>query len=159
MSDTGDDERHRGREAASPYPVSRLAPAFQIEDLAARVKSATAVVNTVTTRRLELIAEQMRALRAQAEAVLADAERDLRLNHARCSFRPKAGQTYHLYRDAQGELFFSMLSPDDWGSRAPDGFEGSFRLEADSSWTPAAEVEARDAQRDELLPLLPQPPR
>ena len=155
MSDTPDDERHRGREAASPYPVSRLAPAFQMEDLAARVESASAVVNAVTTRRLELIAEQMRALRAQAEAVLRDAERDLRLNHARCSFRRKPGQTYHLYQDDTGEAFFSMLSPADWGARAPGVFECSYRLEADSSWTPADEVEARDARRMEILPLLP----
>jgi hypothetical protein len=129
-----------------------------MEDLAARVESSTAVVNAVTTRRLELIAEQMRALRAQAEAVLGDAERDLRLNHARCSFRRKPGQTYHVYRDTHGELFFSMLSPADWGSRRPDAFEGSYRLEADSSWTPADEVQARDARHGELLRLLPVPP-
>ena len=155
MSDAGDDERHRGREAASPYPVSRLAPAFHMEDLAARVESSSALVSAVTTRRLELIAEQMRALRAQAEAVLSDAERDLRLTQARCPFRRRPGQTYHLYRDAQGELFFAMLSPDDWGTRAPAAFEGSYRLEADSSWTPAEEIDARDARRLELLPLLP----
>lgn len=154
MSVPDDDERHRGREAASPYPVSRLAPAFHMEDLASRVAAASEVVNAVTTRRLELIAEQMRALRAQAEAVLSDAERDLRLNHARCSFRRKPGQTYHLYRDASGP-FFSMLSPAEWGERAPGEFEGSYRLEADSSWTPAEEITARDARRAELLPLLP----
>ncbi|MBK6575810.1 MAG: DUF2452 domain-containing protein [Sandaracinaceae bacterium] len=154
-ADKGSDERHRGREASSPYPVSRLAPAFHMEDLAARVESSNALVNAVTTRRLELIAEQMRSLRAQAEAVLRDAERDLRLNAARCPFRRKPGQTYHLYRDDQGELFFSMLSPEDWGTRAPAAFEGSFRLEADQSWTPAEETESRDARRFEVLPLLP----
>jgi len=137
-SDQAADERHRGREASSPYPISRLAPAFQMEDLAARVESSNAVVNAVTTRRLELIAEQMRALRAQAENVLREAERDLRLNAARCNFRRKPGQTYHLYRDRDGELHFSMLSPSDWGTRMVPGssFEGSYRLEADQSWTP-----------------------
>lgn len=135
-SDDAGDERHRGREASSPYPISRLAPAFQMEDLAARVESSNAVVNAVTTRRLELIAEQMRALRAQAENVLREAERDLRLNAARCAFRRKPGEVYHLYRDHHGELLFSMLSPAEWGARAPASFEGSFRLEADQSWTP-----------------------
>ncbi|MCB9657771.1 MAG: DUF2452 domain-containing protein [Sandaracinaceae bacterium] len=154
MSETDEDERHRGREATSPYPVSRLAPAFRMDDLATRVAAASEVVSAVTTRRLELIAEQMRALRTQAEAVLRDAERDLQLNHARCSFRRKPGQTYHLYRDASGP-FFSMLSPAEWGERAPGDFEGSFRLEADASWTPAEEIAARDARRAEILPLLP----
>jgi len=132
------DERHRGREASSPYPISRLAPAFHMEDLAARVEASNAVVNAVTTRRLELIAEQMRALRAQAETVLREAERDLRLNAARCNFLRKPDQTYHLYRDGRGELHFSMLSPGDWGTRMAPGvaFEGSYRLEADQSWTP-----------------------
>jgi hypothetical protein len=126
-----------------------------MEDLAARVESSNALVSAVTTRRLELIAEQMRLLRAQAEAVIRDAERDLRLNAARCPFRRKPGQLYHLYRDHAGELFFSMLSPDDWGVRAPAGFEGSYRLEADQSWTPAEEVASLDARRFDLLPLLP----
>ena len=69
---------------------------------------------------------------------LREAERDLRLNAARCNFLRKPGQTYHLYRDGRGELHFSMLSPGDWGTRMAPGvaFEGSYRLEADQSWTP-----------------------
>ena len=54
-----------------------------------------------------------------------------------------------------GSLYFSMLSPAEWGGRAPHPFEGSYRLEADMSWTPAEEIAERDASRRELLPLLP----
>ncbi len=149
------DERHHGRAASSPYPVSRLAPAFRMDELAQKVESSQVLVSAVTTRRLELIADQMRALRAQAERVLVEAERDLRLNEAHCPFRRKPGGTYHLYKKPDGSLYFSMLSPAEWGGRAPHPFEGSYRLEADMSWTPAEEIAERDASRRELLPLLP----
>jgi hypothetical protein len=40
-----------------------------------------------------------------------------------------------------------MLSPDDWGGRPPHPFVGSYRLEADMSWT-AAEAIAADGDDD-----------
>jgi hypothetical protein len=39
-----------------------------------------------------------------------------------------------------------MLSPEDWGGRAPHAYEGSYRLEADMGWTPVDRVADRDAQ-------------
>jgi hypothetical protein len=51
---------------------------------------------------------------------------------------------YHLYERTDGELEFSMLSPADWDGRPPHRCVGSFRLEADMTWTPAAEADVPD---------------
>ena len=61
---------------------------------------------------------------------------------------------YHLYERENGTLYFSMLSPDDWGGEAPHTFRGSYRLEADMSWTPEEEIAARDEKRGVVQRLL-----
>jgi hypothetical protein len=56
---------------------------------------------------------------------------------------------YHLYRrtrDGSDAPYFSMLSPADWRGKAPDRFEGSYRLENDASFTPLDEIAARDGR-------------
>ena len=40
-----------------------------------------------------------------------------------------------------------MLSPQDYGGKAPHEFLGSYRLEPDMSWTPAPKIEERDERR------------
>ena len=50
-----------------------------------------------------------------------------------------------------------MLSPAEWGGSAPHPFEGSYRLEADSSWTPVEEAESVDEMRQALRGLLSAP--
>ena len=48
-----------------------------------------------------------------------------------------------------------MLSPDDWHGRPPKPFVGSYRLQADMSWTPADTVgDARDDSRQLVARLL-----
>jgi hypothetical protein len=47
-----------------------------------------------------------------------------------------SADVYHLYRDGNGSLYFSMLSPEEWGGNPPHGFEGSYRVEVDMSFTP-----------------------
>ncbi len=47
-----------------------------------------------------------------------------------------------------------MLSPDDWNGAPPHEFRGTYRLEADSSWTPEDEIEARDEKRGVVQKML-----
>jgi hypothetical protein len=47
---------------------------------------------------------------------------------------------YHLYRkvmvqDGEEEMFFSMLSPLEWGGKPPNDYCDSYRLEYDMTWT------------------------
>lgn len=142
--------KHRGPDSASPYPVSRMGAVIDLVDVAKEIQRADAVISTVTADKLGMIAEQIRALQEEARAVLERARRDAELHRAECRFEKVAGQTYHLYRRGEGQRareYFSMLSPDDWRGKAPDEYVGSFRFEADHSFTPAEEFAARDAHR------------
>ena len=133
----------------SPYPVSRMSAPHDLVDTAREIQQADKVIASVTSEKLGMIADQIRALQEQARDLLARANRDAELHRAECRFQKVAGQTYHLYRrtrDASDRLYFSMLSPADWRNAPPDPYEGSFRLESDASFTPLDEIEALDAR-------------
>ncbi len=91
-----------------------------------------------------MIARQIRRLQEDAQEILAQARRDLDLHRARCAFPRRPGSVYHLYRRESDELYWSMVSPDEWGGAAPHEFAGSYRLEADQSWTALADDDERD---------------
>lgn len=144
MSDDSKPILHHGEDHSSPYPTSRLAPAFQAPELAAEVARAEAMLGARTSAKLRVITDQIKALQAEARKVLDEARDEQALTHAECSFKRIPGRTYHLYRRAEGGTFFSMLSPGDWGGDTPHAFLGSYRLEVDYSWTPAERLDAED---------------
>ncbi len=148
---------HEGPAAHSPYGLSRLAPAIDLVDVAKEIARANTLIGESTADKLGLIADQIRALQDQAREVLAKARRDVVLHTAECRFQKVCGQTYHLYRKGDGDdarYYFSMLSPDDWKGRPPDVFEGSYRVEADLSFSSVDEAARRDARRGEARKLL-----
>jgi hypothetical protein len=116
--------------------VSRLAPAFDLVDMAKEIAQADDMIAATATAKLQVIVEQMRALQAQARAVLEESRRNRDLHRVQCGFQRIPGKTYHLYRREDGTEVFSLLSPADWRGRSPYAFVGSFRLEVDRSWTP-----------------------
>lgn len=146
--------RHEGSERSTPYPVSRLAPPVDLVDTARAIQRADAMLGAVVDDKLRLIAEQIRALQHEAARILEKAQRDAELHRAICRFDKRPGHTYHLYRDGAGRPYLSLLSPEDWRGKAPHPYEGSYRLEADMGWTPAAEVAQRDARDGELRAVL-----
>lgn len=127
--------KHEGPEHASPYPVSRLAPPMSLVDAAREIQKADETIRQHVDGKLRVIAEQMRALRDQAQAIVDEARRDAELHRAVCRFPKRPGHVYHLYRKPDGSTYFSMLSPDEWGGSPPHEPAGSYRLEADLSWT------------------------
>ncbi len=145
--------RYTGPTALAPSPMSRLAPAFQLVDLAAEIQKADEQIATVTSGKLTLLAEQIRNLQAKAKEVLERAKRDADLHRASCRFEKKPGGIYHLYRETDGRLWFSLIAKDEWRTGAPD-YVGSYRLETDMSFTPLEELEGRDAQEESLRKLL-----
>ncbi len=131
-----DPGRYTGPSRAAPYALSRMAPAFDLVDVAEEIQKADAMLATMTGGKLTVIAEQIRALKEQAARLLERARRDADLHRARCSFEKKPGGVYHLYRRAaDGELWFSLLGPTEWSRPQPQSYEGSYRLEADMSFT------------------------
>ena len=105
--------KHLGPDRSAPYPVSRLAPAIELVDLAREISNADKMLNARVSAKLKVIADQIKALQHEARTILAEANRDQELNHARCSFQRKPGNTYHLYKKGDGTTYFSMLSPAD----------------------------------------------
>lgn len=145
---------YEGPSRAAPYPMSRMAPPFSLVDVAAEIARADEQVAQAAGGKLAVIAEQMRVLRAQAEALVKKAARDVELHRARCNFEKKPGETYHLYEKADGSRWFSRIAPDEW--TPSDRFVGSYRLELDRSFTDLAELdETRHAEQvSAALPML-----
>lgn len=145
---------HQGDARSSPYPMSRLAPAFHAPELAEEVARAEAMLNTRTSAKLRVIADQIKALQAEARKALDEARDEQALTRADCAFKRIPGKLYHLYRKASGQTYFSMLSPEDWRGAPPDAYEGSYRLEADYSWTPAERLDETDDTGEVVQQLL-----
>jgi len=139
--------RHRGPERASPYPVSRLSGPVSLVDAAREIEHADQWITSTSESKLVLIAAQMHALRAQAEQVLAEARENATLHRAEARFQRHPGKTYHLYERADSQRYWSMLAPADWAGQPPHRFVGSYRLEADQSWTPLERAAERDQRR------------
>lgn len=150
----GQGKLHEGADHSAPYPVSRLAPAIDLVDLAKDIARADDMVTARTSSQLRVIADQVKALQQEAKKILASAQRDQQLHHARCNFQRKPGHVYHLYRRSNGQTEFSMLSPDDWNGSPPQEYLGSYRLEADMSWTPLEELDKADDSRELVQRLL-----
>lgn len=136
-------DNHRGPSSTAPYGLSRLAPEMSLVDVAKEIGEADAMIAQTTSSKLKLIAAQIRQLQASAREILDGAKRDLDLHRAQCSFTRRVGQTYHLYERSDGTLYWSMLSVSEWGT-PPHPHRGSFRLEADQSWTPAEQIAGDD---------------
>ncbi len=145
---------HQGADHCSPYPVSRLAPAIELVDLAKEVAQASQMLTGVATGKLRVIADQMRILQEEAKNVLEATQRDQDLHRVPCHFKRQPGRFYHLYCKDNDERYFSMLSPQEWGAQPPHEFLGSYRLETDMSWTPATEAESPDDTRIMIQQLL-----
>jgi hypothetical protein len=127
-------EKDTPPEHRSPCPLSRLSPPITLLDLAREIAQADQMIANRVDAQLEVIARQIRGLQDEARRILESAKRDKDLHRAQCAFQKRAGHVYHLYRKNDGTLYFSMLSPADW-HKSPHLFCGSFRLEADFSWT------------------------
>ena len=143
MTDSSRNDKQK-TDHASPYPVSRLAPSFELVDLAREIAQADELLANRAGAQLRLIAEQVKVLQQQARAILQQTRHDQQLHRARCNFQKKPGQIYHLYRNSRDETLLSLLSPDDWQGKPPNDYLGSFRLESDRSWTPLEKLQQQE---------------
>ena len=120
---------------AMPYPVSRLAPRFDLVDVAREIQDSDRMLGAVVGGQLDVIARQIRRLQEEAQSILERARQSADLHRASCNFKKRPGAVYHLYRRSPTDAYLSMLSPDEWGGSPPHPFEGSYRLELDLSFT------------------------
>ncbi|KAI6197061.1 hypothetical protein M3Y94_01180500 [Aphelenchoides besseyi] len=85
----------------------------------------------------------------QARKVVLKCRRDEKLHEeVACNFQKKPLTTYHLYeRPNGGQQYFSMLSPAEWGKSLKSTYLGSYRLEADRSFTRMDQTDEFDDDR------------
>lgn len=155
-----DGKNHAAGSNTAPYPSSRLAPGIDIVDLAREISKADTMIHTTTSNRLRDIAAQIQRLQQDARQILEQAQRDQQLHRASCHFKRQPGRIYHLYKKKDGQLYFSMLSPLDWSDLPPHSYQGSYRLEADMTWTDIQFINNLDEKNSavkHLLSTLPLP--
>jgi len=122
--------------------------------LAMQVQQADEKTRSVAGSKLSVIAEQIKFLQKQAEAILEETKLNADLNHAACNMVKKPGTVYHLYERDTGQKYLSILSPQEWGKSCPHVFFGSYRLEYDMSWTPTDKRKKRDAEEVVVTKIL-----
>lgn len=120
---------------SSKYPMSRLAAKFEPIDQESALVDIKKTLGNVTHGKLSVIVDQIRYLQEQAKKIIFLEEKNMELHKASCQFEKRIGQTYYLYARGLEELYFSLLSPNDWGGNPPHTFKGSYHLEPDMSWS------------------------
>lgn len=122
-------ENKRSRE----YPTRTLDPPITLVDRAKEIQTADESIRSHANSKLTLILKQIQSLQQEAKDILADAERDSQLHKIKCNFEKQIGQQIHLYEKENQEKYFSMLSPEEWGT-PPHKYLGSYILRADRSF-------------------------
>ncbi|KAK5599132.1 hypothetical protein CRENBAI_025690 [Crenichthys baileyi] len=135
-----------GVELVNLYQTNRVGDPMNLVALAEQVQKADDFIKANACNKLTVIADQIRYLQEQARKVLEEAKRDADLHHAACNIVKRPGSMYYLYQRPSGQKYFSIISPKEWGPSCPHPFLGAFKLQHDMSWTPADEVEKRDAE-------------
>ena len=106
-----------------PYASNVGAPAIQIENIDLWKQRGVHKVNRqLETKFLELKQEYQKLVEEYKW-------NDLVYN-AKFSFEPVIGQVYHLYPRNNGEIFLSLITPEEWGKESL----GSFRLNSEQKW-------------------------
>ncbi|KAM4871656.1 uncharacterized protein C1orf50 homolog isoform 2-T2 [Thomomys bottae] len=146
-----------GLALVSPYHTHRVGDPLDLVALAEQVQKADEFIRANATNKLTVIAEQIQHLQEQARKVLEEARRDADLHHVACNMVKKPGNIYYLYKRESGQQYFSIISPEEWGTSCPHDFLGAYKLQHDLSWTPYEDIEKQDAKISIMDKMLNQP--
>jgi len=119
---------------------------YDLVELAMQIQKAEEFTKSSACSKLQVIAEQVKFLHDQARKILEDAKQGENLHHLACNFKKIPGNVYYLYQRPSGQKYFSIISPEEWGSSCPHTFLASYRLETDMSWTQASKIEQKDRE-------------
>jgi hypothetical protein len=111
------------------------------------LKHSEDAVKNKALNKLDVIGEQMRFLQKQAMEILKEASDTAQLHQTPCNFVKVPGKIYHLYERESGEKLWSMVSPSEFGSDNKLKHLGSYRLEADKSFTPVDKIQEYQTNR------------
>ena len=118
-----DTETQKYDAALKPYATSVGAPVITTTDtLAWKNRSINKINHKVKTKYLEI--------KEQYEKLMQEYEYNQLIFNAKFSFEPIIGETYHLYKRDNGEVFLSLIAPHQCNFE----FLGSFYLNAEQIW-------------------------
>ncbi|XP_072465810.1 uncharacterized protein C1orf50 homolog [Notamacropus eugenii] len=140
----------------NPHRTRRVGNPEDLVELAQQVQKADEFIRANATNKLTVIADQIRHLQTQAKKVLEEAQRDAELHHVACNVVKKPGNIYYLYQRNNGQQYFSIISPQEWGESCPHDFLGAYKLQHDLSWTPFDNIGKQDAEISIMDKLLSQ---
>jgi hypothetical protein len=116
-------KEHGYNASVLPYGTNAGAPVIQADDLAGWKSMGINKVNKEFESRFN-------QLRAQYQSLIEEFQWNEVLYNARFSFEPIVGEIYHLYKDAAGFDFLSLIAPHQWNKE----HVGTFRLNSDKKW-------------------------
>ncbi|MEY2970114.1 MAG: DUF2452 domain-containing protein [Flavobacteriaceae bacterium] len=116
-----------------PYSTSVTGPVIKPTDLTGWKQRGAHQVNARFQARID-------ELKKAYETMMKEVEDNQKVYQASFSFEPVVGKVYHLYNKPGKGLFLSLLSPDE----CRFDFEGSYRLDADQTWTRVKTEQAKE---------------
>lgn len=134
VHDDEDDDAIVKNKNTLAYPSSTLDPPISMIDQVKEIELAERTLKLGVNSKLDVIVKQIRALKNQAKDIIEKAHHDMELHKAECAFQKVIGEPIYLYKRGQGKLYFSRLSPEDWGGAPPHQFLGSYVMNYDKSF-------------------------
>ncbi|MBL7808125.1 MAG: DUF2452 domain-containing protein [Saprospiraceae bacterium] len=118
-----------------PYAHTSGSAVIRPEDKGRIRGNAMTAMYDQTDRQMEQLRQQMETLMNQAKSLHSRMEVSEIIYQADVPFQPVIHHIYHLYqRKADGRHLLSMISPTEWGRKAPYEHLASVRLLGDHTW-------------------------
>ena len=109
--------------SALPYATSVGAPVIRVDDVVSWKSRGISNVN-------KEFENKFMELKMQYENLIKEYEWNELVYNAKFSFEPVVGEVYHLYIDADGVYFLSLIAPQEWNKE----HIGTFKLNSDKKW-------------------------
>jgi len=109
--------------ALMPYGDNVSAPAIRVEDISAWKQVNSLKVNHQLQTKFNELKEEYKKL-------VEEYRWNEPVYNAKFSFEPVIGQTYHLYIGRDGNIFLSMINPNEWNYECV----GSFSIDSNNKW-------------------------
>jgi hypothetical protein len=106
-----------------PYATSVNSPVIRVDDVVSWKSRGIDNVN-------KELGNKFNELKMQYQALMEEYEWNELVYHAKFSFEPVIGETYHLYRGADGLDFLSLIGPQEWNKE----HVGTFQLNSNKKW-------------------------
>ena len=109
--------------ALLPYGDNVSAPAIRVEDT-------TLWKNTNAIKVNHQLQTRFNELKEEYKKLVEEYKWNELVYNAKFAFEPVIGQTYHLYIGKDGNIFLSMINPNEWKYECV----GSFVLDSNNKW-------------------------